>query len=204
MDFLFTFLFFPDSFIQRSAFVLIHSTFRLPSVFKIIADSTTTPIYRDSVMHFFQSSTVPMPSSMIPQYHSSIMKCPNRLPPFQTNPRGGGGSVGLLSPTFFKGPAGLPGMPLLSLWVSYPMWKCRIVQPRPITPLFPCRRLRSLAAGVWAPRPKGTHTPLSLTPPDALEGGWGASPPPPPPSQSAQPMPSHCPPNGKCPPQWHL
>ena len=32
------------------------------------------------------------------------------------------------------------------------------------------------------------------------------SPPPPPPAplQGAQPMPSHCPPDGKCQPQWHL
>ena len=46
------------------------------------------------------------------------------------------------------------------------------------------------------------------------EVGWGevgpkrpmptAVPPPPHPRQGAQPMPSHCPPNGKCQPQWHL
>ena len=35
---------------------------------------------------------------------------------------------------------------------------------------------------------------------DALEEG-GA--PPPPPLQAAQPMPSHCPPDAKCPLQWH-
>ena len=34
---------------------------------------------------------------------------------------------------------------------------------------------------------------------DALEGGGGY----PPPLQGAQPMPSHCPPDAKCQPQWH-
>ena len=32
-------------------------------------------------------------------------------------------------------------------------------------------------------------------------GGGGGTPPPP--LQGAQPMPSHCPPDGKCQPQWH-
>ena len=36
---------------------------------------------------------------------------------------------------------------------------------------------------------------------DALEGGTA---PHPPPSQGAQPMPSHCLPDGKCQLQWHL
>ena len=38
-------------------------------------------------------------------------------------------------------------------------------------------------------------------PRDALEGGGGRYPSP---LQGAQPMPSHCPPDGNCQPQWHL
>ena len=44
--------------------------------------------------------------------------------------------------------------------------------------------------------------PLTARARDALEGG--RYPPAPPPLQGAQPMPSHCPPDAKCQPQWHL
>ena len=48
--------------------------------------------------------------------------------------------------------------------------------------------------------------PIPLEPCSAVESGdgQGCIGSPPPPFQGAQPMPSHCPPDAKCQPQWHL
>ena len=68
--------------------------------------------------------------------------------------------------------------------------------------IFPERTI-VLVLGAWVGWPGvGGSARLSSSPPPGMH--WKGGEVPPPPLQGAQPMPSHCLPDAKCQPQWHV